>query len=278
MIAKFEKRISKTSSKKYRNLNNLLHWHEETEIVIILSGSAEINVNGKMFCLEKGMCAFFKSGDAHCIKGTTDSVIHVIKILSDAVEDIVGVKRLKEPVFIQTDVIKKLFAKTDEELKSGKEFCEIVADCMVRCLIAEVFRNGELLTEEKKNEEYKELLVWISKNYAHISFKDGAEFMNFSKPYFSKYFQHLTGFKFTDYMNILKVSAAAEKIISGEKNMTEVSIGCGFSTIRNFNRVFKKLTGYPPKSLPENYNSPHIIAYGEDVGFDPTLKCSEIIK
>lgn len=44
---------------------------------------------------------------------------------------------------------------------------------------------------------------------------------------------------------------------SGEKtSITDVSVRCGFNTIRNFNRAFRDITGYSPRTLPEDYELP----------------------
>ena len=58
--------------------------------------------------------------------------------------------------------------------------------------------------------------------------------------------------------------------------MTEISIACGFGTIRNFNRVFKEFTGYSPKKLPENYVF-YNFKDNDKKDFDPTLNCTVVL-
>ncbi len=284
MIAKLEKPISKRESKtyicKYKNLNNLLHWHTETEIVIVLRGIVKIQINSDNYLMNQGMCAFLKSGDIHCINGSPDSITHIIKTSCDSVGDIVGNDRLKIPVFTSMPSVEKFFIKIESEIKNKKEYFGIIADSMTVQLIAEIFRTQEVCFDDISldlNKDSKKLLGWISQNYAHICFEDAVKYTHFSTSYFSKYFQRLTGIKFTQYLNILKISAATDKILLGGKNMAEISIDCGFTTIRNFNRVFKNLTGYTPRSLPKNYKFPYIISDEKNQGFDPTLLSSEII-
>ena len=50
-----------------------------------------------------------------------------------------------------------------------------------------------------------------------------------------------------------------EKLYNSSNNVTEVALDCGFNNVRNFNRVFKSVTGYTPTefaALPdkESYN------------------------
>ncbi len=285
MIAKFEKRISSdaghTSFCKYKNLQNLIHWHIEHEIIFVSCGSIELNVNNKPHILSSGMCAFIQSGETHYIKGSADSVTHVIKTHSATLKAIIQNKILECPVLKNDYSVESAFSEVKKELKSNAEYKDIITDSIITRLVAEIFRNEVTFNKNtaiSSNEQYNKLLKWITKNHTYICFEDAAKYMNFSKSYFSKYFKKLTGMKFTEYLNILKVSSAIEKINSGENNMTDISISCGFGTIRNFNRVFKSLTGYTPKQIPRDYVFLYTISDSENIGFDPTLNCSEIVE
>ena len=284
MIAKFEKKIltesGQNSTQKYKNLHNLLHWHMEHEIIFVSKGSIELNVDNKIYKLTDGMGAFIKSGEIHCISGTQDSITHVIKTSSSTVFRVTKGKKLKSPILESFEQIKKNFQDAEKELKSKKEYSGIIAEGLISCIAAMIFRTEEVLEDTllKEDMKYMDLLNWITENYNNISFEDAAKHMNFSKAYFSKYFQNLTGMKFTRYLNILKVSAAIDKISEGKSNITEVSINCGFGTIRNFNRLFKMFTGYTPKSLPDDYVFVYTITQSDNIGFNPTLTCSEIVE
>lgn len=281
MIVKFEKPITvndgKVSLYKYKNLNNLYHWHKESEFIYVSKGEVEVNADNKKYLLKSGMCAFFKSGEMHSIKGTPQSITIVVKTSSKSILNITDNKKLEVPVLEKNYDIENLLVEIEDELKLHKEYSNIIVDSIITHFAALIFRTEKTQNDDNTSEKNKKLLAWIMDNYNHISFENAAKYMNFSKTYFSDYFQKLTGLKFSHYLNILKVSAAVEKIKSGEKNMTEISISSGFGTIRNFNRVFKNLTGHTPKSLPLNYVYPYLTKNGEDEGFDPTLNCSEII-
>ena len=80
---------------------------------------------------------------------------------------------------------------------------------------------------------------------------------------------------FIQYLNTVRIAAALEKIKQGRMSMTEISDSCGFNSIRNFNRVFKKYTGYSPKSIPADYV--FLYSLQEGYGLDPTLNCTIVI-
>ncbi len=286
MIAKYEKRtLSDTvhvSAHKYKNLHNLPHWHMEHELIFVEYGTVELMMDNDFFTLDAGMCAFIKSEEIHYIKSITNSIVGVIKIDAKYVKHIVGDNSLEYPISNDKYELKRTIAEICEELKNPQKFSNIIADSIVMRLIAEIFRNEKVCRKNSENikidTKYKELLEIISNNFADITFDDAAEFMCFSKPYFSKYFYRLSGMTFTQYINTLKTSAAVRLISEGELTVTEISEKCGFNTIRNFNRVFKEYTGYTPKNLPPSYTFIYGLKDSFDSGFDPTLTCSQIIE
>ncbi len=284
MKARFEKKAfsdkAHTSAIRYKNLHNLPHWHMEYELVFVLEGCAEVTINNRSFKITKGACAFIGSEEIHYIKSEPRSVLGIIKTDAVYVKKIVGKKHLVSPV-LNLDA-KDFFLDISSELKNKKEFHNIIADASVTKFVAEVFRT-EQVTEytepaEKMTTKYKELIEILSSNYSHMSFEDAASFMSLNKSYFSRYFYRFSGITFTRYLNILKVSAAIEQIREKKLNMTEISIFCGFGTIRNFNRVFKELTGYNPKKLPDDYVFIYNFKDTSGNDFNPTLNCTEIME
>jgi len=285
MRARFEKKIFSdtvhTSACKYKNLRNLPHWHIEYEIVCVFKGTTELMVNNSFYEMSANMCAFINSEEIHYIKANQDSIVGVIKTDAEYVKKIVKKERLVCPVLKCTLPIKEAFSEISVELSKSKPFGEIVADSIITKIIAEIFRNEitaeKNVTSLKTANKLKDLLEMISDNFTHITFEKAAQFLNLNKSYFSRYFYHSTGMTFTRYLNILKVSSAIEKINSGQMNITEISIACGFGTIRNFNRVFKNYTGYSPKKLPADYVLIYNFKNTDTNGFDPTLNCTELI-
>ena len=69
-------------------------------------------------------------------------------------------------------------------------------------------------------------------------------------------------------------------IREGKNTITETAICCGFGSIRNFNRVFRDITGYAPRLLPADYNSFSVhptYSSGNKDTFDPTDTSSVLL-
>lgn len=88
----------------------------------------------------------------------------------------------------------------------------MICSGLASAVMAEIFRNekAEALKSSSESTAYKSLLSHISEHYADMTFNEAADFMCFSKPYFSKYFRRMSGMTFSEYLNIVRVSAAAK--------------------------------------------------------------------
>lgn len=248
---------ARVSANKYISLHNLPHWHIEHEMIYADSGSAEVLAGDTVYSISDGEIIFVCSGEVHYISAEKDSVISVIKLspeLTDEVfPNIIPSRRLSG----ENCKFKAAFEEISEEMSIGREYSEIIADTVIIRLLAEIFRDGKgcsyMGAAIGGGSKYKKLLSLISDKYSYITFSEAAEFMCFSKQYFSEYFQRLSGMTFTHYLNIVRVGHALELLSSTDKSVTEIARSTGFGTIRSFNRVFRELTGYTPSRVPEDY-------------------------
>ena len=286
MKTKLEKRICLEKSHifpcKYRNLSNIPHWHKEHELVVVESGSAIVLCDGNLFTLRSGMGAFLHSGTVHSISSEEDSVTVILKADGDYFDRLLGTRRPVSPLLRGDYGLLKIMDEIFSEWKQKDEYSAILADSLTTALIARILRGEE--TEAVSpiggttDERYRVLLEQISLHFADMTFEEAAESMHFSRPYFSKYFLEHTGMTFTRYLNTVRISHAVELLWEGRMTITEISKECGFNTIRNFNRVFREITGYSPNQLPKDYRPERELLDDRDSGFDPTLSSTMILE
>lgn len=265
----------------YKNLKNLPHWHLEHELIYIEKGSAEIVINNNIYHLSKGMSIFIFQESIHNIKADNDSEVWIMKMFPQLTKKIIRNQILVHP-YIQNDYnIRKTMLDISFELNAGMEYFETITDCEVKCLMAKIFRGENTMpykfVSKRSTERFRELLEKINSDYANIDFNTAAEFMCFAKPYFSKFFQDLSGMTFTQYLNTVRISAAIEMLGSENKQIAEIAFACGFGTIRSFNRIFKSLTGFAPSKLPSEYTYTYNTIKNYKNFYDPTLSGTQVI-
>ncbi|MGN0598730.1 MAG: helix-turn-helix domain-containing protein [Oscillospiraceae bacterium] len=283
MIARYEQSVlsgkSQVTVQRYGGLQNLPHWHIESELIFAEKGSAEVMAENTVYALSEGGCVFIRSGAVHYIKAETDSVVSVMKIDSELISSAVGAQTPVCPLLESRYPTAEVFEKIRQEISAEEKYCEVVCAGLVTAMIAEIFRNEktEALNSNSESTAYKELLRLIGERYADITFDEAAEFMCFSKPYFSKYFRRMSGMTFSEYLNIVRVSEAVKMLSHGDLSAGETALAAGFGTIRSFNRIFKRYTGFTPRELPDDF-----VFIGEShengsESFDPTLPVSVIL-
>lgn len=283
MIAKYEQSVlsgrSQVSVQRYEGLQNLPHWHIESELIFAEKGSAEVMTDNNLYGLSEGYCVFIRSGAVHYIKAESDSVISVMKIDSQLISAEFGTLAPICPLLENKYDVSDTFEKIRQEISSGEKYYEVICSGLALALTAEIFRSEKTSSAENSSGSgaYKKLLRLISERFADITFDEAAEIMCFSKPYFSKYFRRMSGMTFSEYLNIVRVSEAVKMLSKGGMSAGETAAAAGFGTIRSFNRVFKQYTGFTPRDLPDDF-----VFIGEDQGassdsFDPTLPVSKIL-
>lgn len=69
-----------------------------------------------------------------------------------------------------------------------------------------------------------------------------------SKSHLSRIFKKVTGFGFSEYVNITRVKEAERLLRDTDSNITQVSEQCGFESLTHFGKVFKAFTGLSPRN------------------------------
>lgn len=70
-----------------------------------------------------------------------------------------------------------------------------------------------------------------------------------SKGHLCRVFKEVTGFGFTEYVNVTRVKEAERLLHETDWSVTQVSEHCGFENFSHFGKVFKKLSGFSPRTF-----------------------------
>ena len=244
---------------KYRNLKNISHWHFDHEIAVCESGEALISLDQETYTLRKGQCIYLRGQSVHSILSAPGTTLYVSLFSDDLIRRITDNYCLAHPVF--TDNFRVL--ETLERIRAAgfkkERFYDEISNALIQQLIAGIFSVLEIqesaVSTSEATERYKKLLY----------------------DNFSRFFKKISGMTFSMYLNHIRVNKAIDLIRSRNMSMTDIAMNCGFETIRNFNRVFKQITGYSPRELPDGYVLNLRSNSGNDTDFDPTITTSELM-
>ncbi|WP_027718608.1 helix-turn-helix domain-containing protein [Desulfovirgula thermocuniculi] len=101
-----------------------------------------------------------------------------------------------------------------------------------------------------RSQVVKRALEYINRHYAHpISLHDVASSVGLSSCYFSYLFKKEVGQKFIDYLSHLRIEKAKQLLLTTTMSVAEIAHRVGYHDPNYFSKVFKNLTGVPPKQF-----------------------------
>lgn len=118
-------------------------------------------------------------------------------------------------------------------------------------LCSSAFANVDIRSDSKR--------VLKVKKYLEQHYKDNvrldklAALVSMTPTAFSRFFKLSTGKSISDYMIHLRLGHAARQLIESTETVAEICYCCGFNTLSNFNRLFKKSKGCSPTEFRMKY-------------------------
>lgn len=76
---------------------------------------------------------------------------------------------------------------------------------------------------------------------------------------FSRYFKAHTGKNLSDYIVDIRLGQAARQLVDTTDSVSEICYSCGFNTLSNFNRLFRKRKGCNPTEFREKYQKTKLV-------------------
>jgi transcriptional regulator GlxA family with amidase domain len=82
-----------------------------------------------------------------------------------------------------------------------------------------------------------------------LASRDVARVAGLSAEHFCRAFKQVTGLRFTDYVARLRVEKASKLLRSTSHDISHVALLCGFHSIAQFNRTFRRVTQQTPTAV-----------------------------
>lgn len=150
--------------------------------------------------------------------------------------------------------IKNLFLDIILELQLKKPLFEEIANSSLLKLLALIQRTSLLQTAFTEfNFAIDRLIINLNLHYMDPwSISSMAEYCNLSCDYFSHTFKYVIGTSPMQYLTNLRIEKAKELLCTERVSVTAVAALVGYEDPLYFSRVFKRVTGCPPKIFHEN--------------------------
>lgn len=248
------------------------HWHDEMEIIYVEAGEFTIQLNGAVHHAKAGEVFFINSQEIHQISALTDASIHYAIVFNPEIirfqwYDPSGQKymnplikgRIKYLFHINDfPEIKAIMIREIKDIISAyqlaKDSWQIVAKASLLKIIATLIHHELIiqtgLPDDKSDEKAmiaKEIMAHIHENYMQkLTLDHLANLVNFSIPYFCKFFKSMFGKTATQYINEYRIEKACQLLTQTTHKIIDISFTVGFDNFSYFIRKFKTLKGMTP--------------------------------
>ena len=127
------------------------------------------------------------------------------------------------------------------------------------CIITEKFRSpvsrsSRHIDTSGYSELSRRIIGYLEEHYPEsVSLDSLSEELDYNKTYLCKAFHDDTGQTIVDCLNMIRIRCAAEMLTYSDQSLSHVAEACGFASVNNFNRVFRKYVGITPGQCRRAY-------------------------
>lgn len=108
--------------------------------------------------------------------------------------------------------------------------------------------------DERGNKKMADVYSYIQENYFKpISLEKIAKIAMMSPFSFSRYFKKNCGAGFVEYLNRVRINKACYLLRETEYQVHDIAMECGFASISNFNKHFRKTEGISPRGYRDQF-------------------------
>jgi AraC-like DNA-binding protein len=108
--------------------------------------------------------------------------------------------------------------------------------------------NYKLTFDERGNKRMSDVYTYIRENYFKpISLEKISKVAKMSPFAFSRYFKKNCGAGFVEYLNRVRTNKACYLLRETDYQVQDIATECGFASISNFNKQFRKTEGISPR-------------------------------
>jgi len=255
------------------------HFHSELEIVYVLKSSGKRFVADSIESFQEGDITLIGSNLPHFWKNDRiDEASAVTRVNAIVVQFHKDFFREEIHTYPEFHSIHEMLKRADMGIqftnpsseKIGKMLKRLlkinglertlyfirILDVMARTDHYRILASKAYLLEDHKelSRRIDKIIHFITTNYQRkITQEEVASKIGMNTAAFCRYFKEKTGKNFIFFVNEMRIGYACKLLIENYLSVTQICFECGFNNISNFNRMFKRQTGYTPGTYQKQF-------------------------
>lgn len=246
------------------------NWHPEIELLWLITGKIEVNVDGQSYTLEENDLLVINSNCGHATFATVpDSIAMRLHISPefftaqgiDVSEGRFELNSKKEPRNPQFQMLRKDLSQL--QLINNKTNTNKLRNNALIFKIAEILFGFFLLHTKRSSCSVGQKRIFLDHAIEYIeencngelTLEQLAKECNYSTTYLSKIFKTELGINFYEYLTRCRLQKGISMLAMTNKKVATISYEIGFSDVKAFNKAFRKHFGTTPSEYRKQIDS-----------------------
>ncbi|MBQ8526711.1 MAG: helix-turn-helix transcriptional regulator [Clostridia bacterium] len=240
----------------YTKQNFEFHFHKNIEIIYVLEGAINCNINSRSGTLKKGEFGICLPYDIHSYTPKPDSRYWVAVFSEDQVHAFGKLIKGKEGKAFKFCCSESVKNYVSENLINSQDPSLFTLKSGLYALCGEYLESVELVEKNTgKMQMMAEITEFISNHHSeNIGLSDIAGLLGYDYHYVSRYFHNTFNMPFKDFLNSYRLETALELLEAGDKKLLDIAYESGFQSVRTFNSCFRKHFGMSPSEYKKSYS------------------------
>lgn len=240
------------------------HMHEECEFILATDNNYTFTVNNREYILEKDDIFFINERIPHKIKSSPGDGGYLLQAKMDYNTNEIN-KYLYRYLSQQscdaaifrhgTELcasLRKCYDEINSEYKNKQVSYDMFIKASVMKIFAILYRNDVLKDiysncNEKSLKRILPVIEYINVHYKeHLSLEDMSRLINVDKAHFCRLFKKAVNTTFVQYLNFVRICKAEKLLLSSDKQIYEIAMETGFSSLAYFTETFRTMQGCTP--------------------------------
>jgi AraC-like DNA-binding protein len=152
----------------------------------------------------------------------------------------------------ETHILRMINTRGIDKMIEFLNLCKILINSEKKGYLCS--ENYKLDFDERGNKRMSDVYTFIRENYFRtISLEKVAKIAKMSPFAFSRYFKKNCGAGFVEYLNRVRTNKACYLLRETEYQVQDIAVECGFASISNFNKQFRKTEGISPRDYRSQF-------------------------
>lgn len=246
-----------------------MHWHQSLEIIYILDGQLNLNIEGTFHCLREHELAVVNSGELHSTSSQS-CVLLLIQFNASLLGN--NSIRGRSPRF---DCISDTLTKNKDISKLQQIIAKLAYNSIspqgqddflnytyANELLQELFLHFRPLsspqdkTHNRTLEHFQNISNYIESHLTeNISLSSIARNTFLSYSYVSHFFPKYMGTTFSRYLAQKRAAYSIWNLLNTNSSLEQIALSSGFANVRTYNSAFKNVYGMLPSQYRKHYKS-----------------------